>query len=107
MNIITYIYNAEDGEVHVTITADPPDADGTKEVQESILGDFNDDVDVRMACLETAKSHELWPAYFYDTPKVTGSRGGKKSSANMTAEQRHKRAQKAVQAREAKKKKTS
>ncbi len=99
MNIITYTYNAEDGELNTTITVDPPDNDGTTVLHESILGDFDDDLDTRMACLETAKRHGLWPAYFCDDPKVKGSLGGKKSSAAMSAEQRSERAKAAAKKR--------
>jgi hypothetical protein len=90
MYIISFSYDQEDAELNLYITED-----GAEVYRESIIG-VDDIDDARLTCLEVAKSRGLWPAMFDDDPRVYGSAGGKKSSANMTDEQRRERAKKAA-----------
>lgn len=66
---------------------------------EDIIGTFDDEEDIKLTCLEVAQSRGYFPVLFEDDAVRYGRQGGKKSSSNLTPEQRKKRAQEAVKKR--------
>jgi hypothetical protein len=90
----TISYWLDQEELHLTIL------DGKEIVYtEAIIGDFEDNEDVKLTCLEVAQSHGYSPALFEDDASRYGREGGKKASAHLTPEQRQKRAKEAAQKR--------
>lgn len=96
---ISYWVDINNSELHLVIT------EGNKIVcAENIMGDFENEQDVKLYCLEVATSHGYTPALFEDDSIRHGREGGKKSSSNLSKKQRKERAKKAAKKRWSQKK---